>query len=84
MAWAVAALFMCAGNIRAEYLKAPRAEDNYWLYLSILLGLTTFFAHGLVNNLLHDTCIAAWVWGQAGVLTAHAARRNAGTLKGLN
>ena len=78
LAWAVNALYLCIRSLRSGYLKGE-AAGREWIYLSILLSLVTFFAHGLVNNLLHDTCIAAWVWGQIGVLNAYASKRNTGT-----
>ncbi len=78
LAWAATALYLCIRSLRAGYLKG-QTDGEAWIYLSILLSLTTFFAHGLVNNLLHDTCIAAWVWGQLGVLNAYSERRNTGS-----
>ena len=36
--------------------------------LGFLMIVTAFCVHGAVNDLLHDTCVAAWVWGSLGVL----------------
>lgn len=40
----------------------------------LALGLLTFFAHGAVNNFLHDGRMAALVWGSVAVLGARIAQ----------
>jgi hypothetical protein len=40
----------------------------------LALGLLTFFAHGAVNNFLHDGRMAALVWGSVAVLGARMAQ----------
>lgn len=48
---------------------APRSSV---LSLLCALIITAFCVHGVVNDLLHDACVAAWVWGAMGVLQRRA------------
>jgi O-antigen ligase len=47
-------------GIKRYYRKAPKHQRHY--VLSITLGLTTFFVHGLFNNFLHSDKVAVLFW----------------------
>ncbi|MCC7507708.1 MAG: O-antigen ligase family protein [Saprospiraceae bacterium] len=47
-----------------NYFRAATSGQRR-LALFLLLGLCSFFLHGLVNNFLHDARVAALVWGMA-------------------
>ena len=52
--------------------------SNKLVWLVLLLSLLSFFLHGLFNNFLHDSRVAALVWGQMAVLisTHHKKAKN--------
>ena len=56
-------------NILPESSAFPGVQSGERAFL-ILLALLTFFAHSVVNDFLHDGCIAALVWGCMAVLFA--------------
>lgn len=70
LSWALA-VFLAILPSPSRFLKPKGALaasfPSITLRFAILLSLATFFLHGLINDLLHDSCIAAWVWGQLGV-----------------
>jgi O-antigen ligase len=52
----------------------PFSERERLLALVCLLSVSGFFLHGLVNNLMHDSRIAALMWGQMALLGSFRTR----------
>jgi len=55
-----------AGLLRLFRVKQ---DETTLILLACLLSILTFCLHGFVNNLLHDTRVAALVWGQFGFIS---------------
>lgn len=69
-------LALAAGSLFAGMRRYRETREIAWLWLT--LGLLTFFLHGLVNNFLHDSRVAALVWG----LMAFVVKSRADSLPG--
>ena len=50
-------------------------QTGQFIYLALTLGLLSFFAHGLVNDFLHDARVAALVWGAVGEIFSGSSDR---------
>jgi O-antigen ligase len=48
--------------------KSPHPEDRF-LAAAIILGLTTYYIHGLFNYFLHTDKVAALFWGMSAMIT---------------
>ncbi|MEI6408423.1 MAG: O-antigen ligase family protein [Bacteroidota bacterium] len=51
-----------------------KQDETTLVLLACLLSILTFLLHGFVNNLLHDTRVAALVWGQLGFISTILSR----------
>jgi putative inorganic carbon (HCO3(-)) transporter len=47
-----------------------KQDETTLILLVCLLSILTFLLHGFVNNLLHDTRVAALLWGQLGFISS--------------
>lgn len=63
----------CFGVGLFRLFKAKQDETTMVL-LACILSIFTFLLHGFVNNLLHDTRVAALVWGQLGFVSTILSR----------
>lgn len=62
---ALASVFMPAASIAGLSLQVPKSFGDLHIKptLPAQLALLTFFAHGVVNDFMHDGRVAALVWG---------------------
>lgn len=56
-------IFTCQSPPR----RAKEGRHSAGQPLSVLLVLLVFIVHGSVNDLLHEACVAAWVWSAIGM-----------------
>lgn len=61
-----------AGFRVVQYL--PQSRDR-WIAISALLGLTTYFTHGLLNNFLDIDKAAVLVWGASALILYYDIQR---------
>lgn len=67
-------LFWSVFGVSLFRLFKAKQDDMTLILLACLLSILTFLLHGFVNNLLHDTRVAALIWGQLGFISTILSR----------